>query len=88
MGVRVCGYGGLPINLFFSDPLQMTKVLTTEEPQNPAGDEMQAHQDTFLRNILGQQKLANIDVHVSALVAILGNTAPSDTGFRITRPGG
>jgi hypothetical protein len=59
------------------------KVLSTEEPQNPAGDEMQVHQDTFLRNALSQQKLADIDVHVSALVALLGNRAASDAGFRI-----
>eukprot|EP01047_Picozoa_sp_COSAG01_P078347 COSAG01_NODE_14447_length_1452_cov_12.848485_2_plen_219_part_01 len=44
---------------------------------------MQVHQDTFLRNVLDQQKLADIDVHVSALVALLGNIAPSDAGFRI-----
>jgi hypothetical protein len=26
-------------------------------------------QDTFLRNVLGQQKLADIDVHVSGIVS-------------------
>jgi hypothetical protein len=63
---------GKPDIFLFSCPLQMTKVLTTEEPQNPAGDEMQVHQDTFLRNVLDQQKLADIDVHVSGIVSLLG----------------
>jgi hypothetical protein len=67
----------------FSCPLQMTKVLTIEEPQDPAVDEMQVHQDTFLRNALGQQKLADIDVHVSGIVSLLGDTAASDAGFQI-----
>eukprot|EP01047_Picozoa_sp_COSAG01_P073146 COSAG01_NODE_11833_length_1850_cov_28.077670_1_plen_194_part_00 len=61
----------------------MAKVLSTELPENPAVHEMQVHQDTFLRKTLSQQKLADIDCHVSALVALLGNTAPSDAGFQI-----